>query len=77
MLIFRGLNQAVGNANTIPVPDGFTYIGGGFLPDWGPDFGYNNSTLLLGLIIAIVIAVASGASVAPRPGWAPRRRRSG
>jgi len=58
MLIFRGLNQAIGNANTIPVPDGFTYIGGGFLPDWGPDFGYNNSTLLLGLIIAIVIAIA-------------------
>ncbi|GAA1448546.1 multiple monosaccharide ABC transporter permease [Leifsonia poae] len=56
MLIFRGLNQLIGNANTIPVPDGFTYIGGGFLPDWGPDFGYNNSTLLLGLIIAVVIA---------------------
>ena len=57
MLIFRGLNQLIGNANTIPVPDGFTFIGGGFLPDWGPDFGYNNSTLLLGLIIAVVIAV--------------------
>ncbi|HEY8281152.1 MAG TPA: sugar ABC transporter permease, partial [Leifsonia sp.] len=56
-LIFRGLNQLIGNANTIPVPDGFTFIGGGFLPDWGPDFGYNNSTLLLGLIIAVVIAV--------------------
>ncbi|MFI5060614.1 MAG: multiple monosaccharide ABC transporter permease [Actinomycetales bacterium] len=56
MLIFRGLNQFIGNANTVPVPDGFTYIGGGFLPDWGPDFGYNNSTLLLGLIIAVVIA---------------------
>jgi putative multiple sugar transport system permease protein len=56
MLIFRGLNQLIGSAATIPVPDGFTYIGGGFLPDWGPDFGYNNSTLLLGLIIAVVIA---------------------
>lgn len=57
MLIFRGLNQFIGNANTIPVPDGFTFIGGGFLPEWGPDTGFNNSTLLLGLIIAVVIAV--------------------
>ncbi|AAT88135.1 sugar ABC transporter permease [Leifsonia xyli subsp. xyli] len=57
MLIFRGLNQLIGSANTIPVPDGFTFIGGGFLPEWGPDTGYNNSTLLLGLIIAIVIVL--------------------
>jgi putative multiple sugar transport system permease protein len=58
MLIFRGLNQLIGNANTIPVPDGFTFIGGGFLPEWGPDTGFNNSTLLLGLVIAVVIAIA-------------------
>ncbi|MFF2050805.1 MULTISPECIES: multiple monosaccharide ABC transporter permease [Leifsonia] len=57
MLIFRGLNQFIGNANTIPVPDGFTFIGGGFLPEWGPDTGFNNSTLLLGLVIAVVIVV--------------------
>ncbi|OJX80732.1 MULTISPECIES: multiple monosaccharide ABC transporter permease [unclassified Leifsonia] len=57
MLIFRGLNQFIGNANTIPVPDGFTYIGGGFLPEWGPDTGFNNSTLLLGLIIVIAIVL--------------------
>ncbi|WP_295120049.1 multiple monosaccharide ABC transporter permease [uncultured Leifsonia sp.] len=57
MLIFRGLNQLIGNANTIPVPDAFTFIGGGFLPEWGPDTGYNNSTLLLGLVIAVVIAL--------------------
>lgn len=57
MLIFRGLNQLIGNANTIPVPDGFTFIGGGFLPEWGPNTGYNNSTLLLGIVIAVVIAL--------------------
>ncbi len=57
MLIFRGLNQLIGNANTIPVPDDFTFIGGGFLPEWGPDTGFNNSTLLLGLVIAVVIAL--------------------
>jgi putative multiple sugar transport system permease protein len=75
MLIFRGLNQLIGNANTIPVPDGFTFIGGGFLPEWGPDTGYNNSTLLLGLVVAVAIALlevrtrrnqtATGADKAP------------
>src|SRR6478609_9508821 len=58
MLIFRGLNQLIGSANTIPVPDGFTFIGGGFLPEWGPNTGFNNSTLLLGILIAVVIALA-------------------
>ncbi|UAJ79598.1 sugar ABC transporter permease [Leifsonia sp. ZF2019] len=57
MLIFRGLNQFIGNANTIPVPDGFTFIGGGFLPEWGPDTGFNNSTLLLGLIVVVAIVL--------------------
>jgi putative multiple sugar transport system permease protein len=57
MLIFRGLNQLIGSANTIPVPDAFTFIGGGFLPEWGPNTGFNNSTLLLGLIIAVVIVL--------------------
>ncbi|MBN9629773.1 MAG: sugar ABC transporter permease [Actinobacteria bacterium] len=75
MLIFRGLNQLIGNANTIPVPEEFTFIGGGFLPEWGPDTGYNNSTLLLGLVVAVAIALlevrarrnqtATGAEKAP------------
>ena len=55
MLIFRGGNQFIGNANTIPVPDGFQFIGAGYLPDFGPDTGYNNPTLLLGLIVIIAI----------------------
>ncbi|MEV4642288.1 multiple monosaccharide ABC transporter permease [Actinoplanes sp. NPDC049548] len=49
MLLFRGANQFVGNADTIPVPEGFQDMGGGFLPEIGPDTGYNNLTLLLGL----------------------------
>jgi putative multiple sugar transport system permease protein len=49
MLIFRGGNQFIGNANTIPVPEGFRVIGSGFLPEVGPSTGYNNLTLLLGL----------------------------
>jgi putative multiple sugar transport system permease protein len=55
MLIFRGGNQLIGDANTIPVPPGFTYIGAGYLPEVGPNTGYNNLTLLLGLIIVAAI----------------------
>jgi len=50
MLIFRGANQFFGNSNTITVPDAFTIIGGGSIPDFGPQFGYSNGTLILGLI---------------------------
>ncbi|GAB1823506.1 multiple monosaccharide ABC transporter permease [Herbidospora sp. RD11066] len=49
MLLFRGGNQYIGNADTVPVPEGFRTIGAGFLPEVGPDTGYNNLTLLLGL----------------------------
>ncbi|MEU7103222.1 multiple monosaccharide ABC transporter permease [Streptomyces longwoodensis] len=48
MLLFRGGNQYIGNADTVPVPEGFRKIGAGFLPEVGPDTGYNNLTLLLG-----------------------------
>lgn len=54
-LIFRGGNQFFGNSTSVTVPDSFTFIGGGFIPDFGPDFGYSNGTLLLGLIIAIAL----------------------
>jgi putative multiple sugar transport system permease protein len=57
MLIFRGGNQLIGNANTVPVPEGFTSIGSGYLPEVGPITGYNNLTLLLGIAIAVAIAV--------------------
>ncbi|WP_329315973.1 sugar ABC transporter permease [Streptomyces sp. NBC_01278] len=49
MMLFRGGNQYIGNANTVPVPEHFREIGAGFLPEVGPDTGYNNLTLLLGL----------------------------
>jgi putative multiple sugar transport system permease protein len=55
MLLFRGANQFVGNADTLPVPEGFTVIGAGYLPEWGPNTGYNNSTLLLGVLLAAVV----------------------
>ncbi|TFC75874.1 sugar ABC transporter permease [Cryobacterium cheniae] len=58
MLIFRGGNQVIGNANTVPVPDGFTIIGSGYLPEVGPNTGFNNLTLLLGLIIVLAVVAS-------------------
>ncbi|WP_220039834.1 multiple monosaccharide ABC transporter permease [Nonomuraea aridisoli] len=57
MMLFRGGNQFIGNANTIPVPEGFRVIGSGFLPEVGPDTGYNNLTLLLGLVVCVAVVV--------------------
>ncbi|MEV6599634.1 multiple monosaccharide ABC transporter permease [Actinoplanes sp. NPDC051346] len=57
MLLFRGANQYVGNADTIPVPEGFQSIGGGFLPEIGPNTGYNNLTLLLGLAACVAVVL--------------------
>ncbi|WP_432991073.1 multiple monosaccharide ABC transporter permease [Dactylosporangium sp. CA-233914] len=55
MLLFRGGNQYIGNAESIPVPAGFKNIGAGYLPEWGPHTGYNNSTLALGLIACLAV----------------------
>lgn len=55
MLLFRGANQFVGDANTVPVPEGYTSIGAGYLPEFGPSTGYNNATLLLGLVLAAAV----------------------
>ncbi|WP_394941673.1 multiple monosaccharide ABC transporter permease [Psychromicrobium sp. YIM B11713] len=50
MLLFRGLNQLIGHSNSVPVPSEIQYLGGGFLPEIGPDSGFNNLTLLLGIV---------------------------
>lgn len=55
MLFFRGANQFVGDSTSIPVPREFTFIGGGFLPDFGPDFGFSNPTLILGALVAVAV----------------------
>jgi len=54
-MFFRGANQFVGKSLTVPVPKDFQYLGNGYLPEWGPDTGMNNSTLLLGLITIAVL----------------------
>ena len=54
-LIFRGANQVVGNSTAVPTPASYNWIGNGSLPDFGPDFGYSNPTLILGLIVVIAL----------------------
>lgn len=56
MMLFRGMNQYIGKSNSIPVPDEFRMMGAGYLPEWGPNTGLNNSTLLLGILaIAFIV----------------------
>jgi putative multiple sugar transport system permease protein len=55
-MFFRGANQFVGKSLTVPVPKEFQFLGAGYLPEWGPDTGMNNSTLLLGLLTIGVLA---------------------
>ncbi|MCW1248955.1 sugar ABC transporter permease [Acaricomes phytoseiuli] len=50
MLLFRGLNQLVGKNATVPVPEEIKFLGAGYLPEIGPDTGFNNLTLLLGIL---------------------------
>ena len=50
MMLFRGLNQFIGKSNSVPVPEEFRMMGGGYLPEIGPDTGFNNPTLLLGIL---------------------------
>jgi putative multiple sugar transport system permease protein len=57
MLLFRGMNQFIGTAQTIPVPKDFRVIGSGYLPEVGPDTGYNNLTLVLGAAIAAALVI--------------------
>ena len=59
MLIFRGANQAVGKSLTVPVPKDFQYIGAGYLPEVGPNTGYNNLTLLLGVLLCASIVAGT------------------
>ncbi|MEJ3405591.1 multiple monosaccharide ABC transporter permease [Rathayibacter sp. YIM 133350] len=54
MLIFRGGNQFIGNATTTPVPEAFTFIGAGYIPDFGP-FAFSAGTMILGILGALWI----------------------
>ncbi|MET0974912.1 MAG: multiple monosaccharide ABC transporter permease [Leifsonia sp.] len=52
MLIFRGGNQFIGDAATVPVPQPFTIIGAGYIPDFGP-FDFSAGTMILGILGAL------------------------
>ena len=54
-LIFRGANQLIGNSTSVPVNSNFQLLGGGFIPDFGPDTGYSNGTLLIGLVVILAL----------------------
>lgn len=56
MLLFRGLDLMILNAQSIPVPEAFQKIANGYLPEVGPDTGYHNITLLL-TVLAIIALV--------------------
>lgn len=55
MMIWRGAQQWVGQAQTVAVPNGFRQALYGYLPEVGPATPYNNLTLLLGLIVVLAI----------------------
>jgi len=63
-LIFRGANQIIGNSTSVPVPDSYTTIGAGFIPDFGPGTPFSNGTVLIGLVTvaALIIIEARGRS---------------
>lgn len=50
MMIFRGGVIWISKSISVPAPSELKIFGAGYLPDWGPNTGMNNSTLLLGII---------------------------
>ena len=55
-MIFRGGVIWISKSISVPAPKELKYIGAGYLPDWGPKTGLNNSTLLLGILGIAVYA---------------------
>ena len=50
MMIFRGAVIWISGSISVPAPSELKFFGAGYLPEWGPNTGLNNSTLLLGII---------------------------
>lgn len=83
MMIFRGANQMVGKSLTIPVPEFFTYLGAGYLPDVAPDvIPFNLPTMILAVLAVIALAIVEfrkygkqkkSSAGAPAP-WVPISR---
>lgn len=58
MMIFRGGVIWISRSISVPAPQELKVFGSGYLPDWGPATGINNSTLLLGIIAIVAFAFA-------------------
>lgn len=56
MMLFRGLDLMILNAESITVPDDFQKIANGFLPVVGPNTNYHNLTLLLTAVAVAAFA---------------------
>jgi len=54
-MLFRGVYRWIGKAQSIPVPKEVQFIGGGYLPNWGPTWKMDNSTLVLGIVAILAI----------------------
>ncbi|MCS4275521.1 putative multiple sugar transport system permease protein [Mycetocola sp. BIGb0189] len=75
MMLFRGLQLMIGNSTAVPVPNDYQSLLAGVLPEVGPNTGFNNLTLLLGLVAVIAViwrdlrarraAVRTGAEAVP------------
>jgi putative multiple sugar transport system permease protein len=75
MMLFRGMNQWIGRSTAVTVPEDYQWISDGYLPEVGPNTGYNNLTLLIGLVITLIVVIREvmnrrtnvklGAEVAP------------
>lgn len=57
MMIFRGAVIWISGSISVPAPSELKFFGAGYLPEWGPNTGLNNSTLLLGIIGILVYVI--------------------
>jgi putative multiple sugar transport system permease protein len=57
MLLFRGIDLMMLNAESVPVPESFQIIANGYLPEMGPNTGYHNPTVVLSLLVVVILFV--------------------